>query len=99
MSMSDDFSEHLSEYTEGVGTNVDHQQGGVAVLASPDQTDDMESQTSESCFEISQCKAETVTVYLDRAEVARTLKSAIKSGENEVIVTGLSPSLDKDSVR
>ena len=99
--MSEDFSENLSEYAEGVSTFIRiQQQGGVATLASPDQTEDeMDSQTGEQRFDLSQCKTETVMVYLDRAEVARSFKASVKAGENELEVYGLSPCLDKDSVR
>ena len=112
--MSEDLSEIISEYhaePEGLSNNISNQQqqleqalqGGVANLASPDQTEDeMDSQANEQslqCFDLSKCKAETVMVFLDRAEVARSFKASVKAGENELEVRGLSPCLDKDSVR
>ena len=50
-------------------------------------------------FSAPKCKTETVVIYLDRAEVCRSLKTKIKRGENEVVVKDLSSCIDKDSIR
>ena len=50
-------------------------------------------------FSIEDCKAETVVIYLDRAEVCRSLECDVKKGENEVILTNISTCVDKDSIR
>lgn len=40
-----------------------------------------------------------VVVFTDRAEVQRTLKTKLKLGENELTITAISNSIDRDSVR
>ncbi len=50
-------------------------------------------------FDITQCRVETVVVYLDRAEVCRVVKTKLESGENEVRIKNLSQFIDKDSIR
>ncbi len=50
-------------------------------------------------FDITQCRVETVVVYLDRAEVCRVVKTKLETGENEVKLKNLSQCIDKDSVR
>lgn len=44
-------------------------------------------------------KCESVVVYGDRAECKRNLKVKLKKGENEIVLTGISNSIDSDSVR
>lgn len=41
----------------------------------------------------------SVVVFLDRAEVARTVRGDVREGENEVILKNLSPAIDRDSIR
>lgn len=53
----------------------------------------------ENMISVADCKCETVVVYLDRAEVSRSLKTRVKEGENEVVITELSSCIDKDSIR
>ena len=53
----------------------------------------------KSIFDIPDCKVETVVVYLDRAEICRSLKTTIKSGETEILLKKLSSCVDKDSIR
>lgn len=50
-------------------------------------------------FSAPKLQVETVVVYLDRAEVCRSFKAKVKSGQNELIVKDLSQSIDKDSIR
>ena len=50
-------------------------------------------------FEGPNCRAETVVVYLDRAEVCRSLKTRIRKGESELLLKNVSPCIEKDSVR
>ena len=45
------------------------------------------------------CPIEGVTVFLDRAEVKRTIEVVLGAGDNEVIVTHLPIVIDEDSVR
>ncbi len=44
-------------------------------------------------------KCVKVVVFTDRAEVERTIKTTLKQGENELIITAISNSIDRDSVR
>ena len=50
-------------------------------------------------FKISSCNTESVVVYLDRAEVKRSLKIKLKAGENEIVLNNLSQHINKDTVR
>ncbi len=50
-------------------------------------------------FEGNLCKAETVVVYLDRAEVCRSLRTKVRDGENEILLRNMSPCIERDSVR
>ena len=50
-------------------------------------------------FNAPECKCESVVVYLDRAEVSRSLKVELTAGENEVVIKELSACIDKDSIR
>ena len=68
-----------------------------ADLLSKDTTEGETRERNE--FDATLCKAETVVVYLDRAEVCRSLRASVKKGENEILVKKLSPCVDKDSVR
>lgn len=61
--------------------------------------DQEEENAPENVFNAPDCKCETVVVYLDRAEVCRTLQAKLKEGENEVIIKELSACIDKDSIR
>ena len=54
---------------------------------------------SKLLFSMKECTTETVVVYLDRAEVTRSLRANVKFGENEIIVKDLSNCVDKDSIR
>jgi len=48
---------------------------------------------------ITDCQTETVVVFLDRAEVTRSLVCKVTKGENEIIVKNLSKWVDTDSIR
>ncbi|XP_065920409.1 protein F37C4.5-like [Dysidea avara] len=48
---------------------------------------------------ISDCPVINVVVYKDRAEVTREISLQLESGPQEVVLTKLSKSIDKDSVR
>jgi len=50
-------------------------------------------------FEGPSLRAETVVVYLDRAEVCRSLRVRLRQGESELLLRNVSPCIDKDSVR
>lgn len=45
------------------------------------------------------CPIEGVTVFLDRAEVKRTIEVVLDAGDNEVLVTRLPSVIDEDSIR
>ena len=55
--------------------------------------------TAKYVFSMKECPTETVVIYLDRAEVTRSLKTEVKFGENEIVVKDLSACVDKDSIR
>jgi len=50
-------------------------------------------------YSILDCQAETVVVYLDRAEVTRSLAVKVEKGENEIVIKDIQKCVDKDSVR
>lgn len=50
-------------------------------------------------FDIKDCICEEVVVYQDSAEVCRSLKAAVKKGENDITLGGVSDKIDKDSIR
>ena len=54
---------------------------------------------SKKEFAAKSCPIESVTVFLDRAEVKRIIEVVLDAGENEVLVTGLPFVTDQDSVR
>lgn len=60
---------------------------------------DDEKPTVKQTFKIASCKTESVVVYLDRAEVKRSLKTKLRAGENEIILNDLSQYINKDTVR
>ncbi|XP_064629539.1 uncharacterized protein LOC135488724 isoform X3 [Lineus longissimus] len=53
----------------------------------------------KNVFDAGKCQVENVTVYLDRAEVCRSIKTRITKGENQINIKRLSPSIEKDSLR
>ncbi len=58
-----------------------------------------EPQDSRQVFSMKQLKCESVVVYTDRAEVKRLVCTKLKKGENEIVIQGVSESIDADSVR
>ncbi|XP_019854214.1 PREDICTED: protein F37C4.5-like isoform X1 [Amphimedon queenslandica] len=57
----------------------------------------MEGSISE--MNIKSCSLHSVVVYKDRAEVKRNVSVFLKAGETELKLTGLSKSVDSDSIR
>lgn len=58
-----------------------------------------EEHFAANMFDAGRCNVENVTVYLDRAEVCRAIKSRVRKGENQITIKKLSPSIDKDTLR
>ena len=54
---------------------------------------------SKQSFSVKDLKCEQVTIFTDRAEVKRLLKCKLNKGENELVLTNISNSIDIDSVR
>ena len=50
-------------------------------------------------FSALECQAESVVVYLDRAEVCRSLNANLQRGEHEIIIKNMSACIDEDSIR
>ena len=50
-------------------------------------------------IDVSMCSFHGVVVYQDRAEIKREICVNVKGGESEIIITGLSESIDGDSIR
>ncbi|CAF1033344.1 unnamed protein product [Brachionus calyciflorus] len=50
-------------------------------------------------FSVKNLECKEVVVYQDRAEVKRCLKTSLRKGENEIVLTHITPSIDNDSVR
>ena len=57
------------------------------------------STSSKKSFSVKDLKCEKVTIFTDRAEVKRLLKAKLTKGENELVLTNISNSIDIDSVR
>lgn len=53
----------------------------------------------EQIFLLKNLDCEQVVVFQDRAEVKRILRASIKKGENEIILSNVTSSIDQDSVR
>uniref|UniRef100_A0A1X7VAE9 DUF4139 domain-containing protein n=1 Tax=Amphimedon queenslandica TaxID=400682 RepID=A0A1X7VAE9_AMPQE len=59
-----------------------------------------EKSEGKQSFDIKSCSMHSVVVYKDRAEVRRNLPLRLEAGgETEVLLTGLSSSIDSDSIR
>ena len=50
-------------------------------------------------FSMKDLRCEKVVVFKDRAEVKRSIQTCLHKGENEIVITGVSSSVDRDSVR
>ena len=50
-------------------------------------------------FDVRKCPIESVVVYTDRAEVKREVCAQLQAGETELIVEGLSVSINGESIR
>ena len=50
-------------------------------------------------FDIATCPVESVVVFLDRAEVCRTIDAKVKQGDNEVVLRNVTSAADSDSIR
>ena len=50
-------------------------------------------------FSMKDLPCEKVVVFKDRAEVKRSVKTNLKKGENEIVINGVTNSIDRDSVR
>lgn len=59
----------------------------------------MADQEKKITFDVKDCDCEEVIVFQDSAEVCRSLKAAVKKGENEIVLGGVSDRIDQDSVR
>eukprot|EP01125_Pyxidicula_operculata_P014974 TRINITY_DN5057_c0_g1_i1.p1 TRINITY_DN5057_c0_g1~~TRINITY_DN5057_c0_g1_i1.p1 ORF type:complete len:599 (-),score=143.42 TRINITY_DN5057_c0_g1_i1:99-1895(-) len=47
----------------------------------------------------SECPISSVVVYSDRAEIFREVSATLKKGETEILISGVSPYIDQDSIR
>lgn len=54
---------------------------------------------NKQSFSMKDLKCEKVVVFKDRAEVKRTVETRLHQGENEIVLTGVTNSIDRDSVR
>jgi hypothetical protein len=59
----------------------------------------MTDQENKQIFSMKELKCEKVVVFTDRAEVRRLVKTKLKKGENELLLSGVSSQIDRDSVR
>jgi uncharacterized protein (TIGR02231 family) len=50
-------------------------------------------------FQIKNLPCEKVVVYVDKAEVKRSLKVKLETGENEIIISNVSNLIDQESIR
>jgi hypothetical protein len=67
--------------------------------ANPTATDEVEVDPSKVRVQLADCKAHNVTVYRDRAHVARQVEVALVAGVTEVTVRGLSNHYERNSMR
>lgn len=66
---------------------------------SPEPEMPLERNEEPLIFETPKLPVRSVVVFLDRAEVARTVKAEVQRGLYEVILKNLSPAIDKESIR
>ena len=59
----------------------------------------MDNSLQKQSFEVKSCSVHSVVVYKDRAEVRRNVFLTLEPGDNQVLLTGLSASIDSDSIR
>jgi uncharacterized protein (TIGR02231 family) len=57
------------------------------------------AEINKQSFVMKDQKSDKVVVFTDRAEVRRVVKATLKKGENELLLTGVSTQIDRDSVR
>lgn len=50
-------------------------------------------------FAVKDCSIHSVVVYKDRAEVKRVIRAELLAGVNEVIVSGLAETINRNSIR
>lgn len=55
--------------------------------------------TKQLKFSMKDLNCRKVVVFKDRAEVKRTMKTILKKGENELVISGVTNCIDRDSVR
>ena len=55
--------------------------------------------TKQQTFTMKDLPCEKVVVFKDRAEVKRLVRTRLKKGENEIVINGVTNSIDRDSVR
>lgn len=53
----------------------------------------------QQTFSMKELRCEKVVVFKDRAEVKRSVQTRLHKGENEIVIIGVSNSIDRDSVR
>ena len=59
----------------------------------------MEDNLKKESYDIKSCSVDGVIVYKDRAEVRRNVFLTLEPGDNQILLTGLSASIDSDSIR
>jgi hypothetical protein len=59
----------------------------------------MAATTNKQTFSMKELKCEKVVVFTDRAEVRRLVRTKLNKGENELLLSGVSSQIDRDSVR
>jgi uncharacterized protein affecting Mg2+/Co2+ transport len=57
------------------------------------------SYTVHAASKSQEAKLKNATVYFQGAELTHTLTSTLSKGENELVISGLSPNIDKNSLR
>eukprot|EP00794_Sanderia_malayensis_P000194 gene194-808_t len=103
------------DYEDSVNVNIEHEQGEETAEQGTDDHEIFDVVTSTSLaiaappaaaptrnkveLKCVACPIETVTVFLDRAEVNRAAETPVEAGENEIVITGLPSVVDEDSVR
>lgn len=53
----------------------------------------------QQTFSMKDLRCEKVVVFKDRAEIKRSVQTRLHKGENEVVIGGVTHSMDRDSVR
>ena len=87
------------DYEDSVNVNIDGTVAGPGNTSTTGIHSTHVPVRSKKELKATSCPVESVTVFIDRAEVNRIADTTVDAGENEIIITGLPSVIDEDSLR